>query len=149
MKNPWFIIKGSVAKGHRVASGPSSAYPFGALEKQKPFFKKLGLDLSPYYEGTINVSIAPRVFEMSRPEHTFEYVEWTDLHPPETFSFSPCKVRFEDTEYEGWIYYPHTETKKAHFQNPSLLEVITYKIPNITYGDAVEVELNSDEITIR
>jgi hypothetical protein len=76
-------------------------------------------------------------------------VEWTDLHPPETFSFSRCKVVFKDVEYSGWVYYPHPETKKNHFQNPSLVEVITYEIPGIQYGDVLDVEVNSSEITIR
>ena len=51
--------------------------------------------------------------------------------------------------YEGWVYYPHPETKKTHFQNPSLVEVISYEIPNIRYGDALEVDLNPEEITVR
>jgi hypothetical protein len=86
---------------------------------------------------------------MSAPELTFPLVEWTDLHPPETFSFSRCKVIFKEVEYTGWVYYPHPETKKNHFQNPSLVEVITYEIPGIHYGDKVEVAVNLDEITVR
>ena len=143
------LLRGILVKGHQVASRPSREYPYSSLEKQKPFFKKLGLDLYEYFNWTLNISIAPLEFEMSAPEITFELVEWTDLHPPETFSFSRCKVRFERKEYEGWVYYPHPETKKTHFQNPSLIEVITYEIPNIEYGDAIEVEINSQEITIK
>ncbi len=86
---------------------------------------------------------------MVKPEFTFPLVEWTDLHPPETFSFSRCRVKYEEKEYEGWVYYPHPETKKTHFQNPSLAEVITYEIANIKYGDAIELEINPQEITIR
>ena len=41
--------------------------------------------------------------------------------------------------YEGWVYYPHLETKLRNFQNPSLLEVIAYPIPGILYGDKVDV----------
>ena len=41
--------------------------------------------------------------------------------------------------YEGWVYYPHPETKLRNFQNPSLLEVIAYPIPGILYGDKVDV----------
>jgi hypothetical protein len=70
------------------------------------------------------------------------------LHPPETFSFSRCGVTYDEKEYEGWVYYPHPETKKTHFQNPSLVEVITYEIPNIHYGDQIIVGLNPDEITV-
>ncbi len=135
-------------RGHQVASRPSKDYPYSSLEKQKPFFKALGLDLYEYFNGTLNISIAPLEFEMVRPEFTFELVEWTDLHPPETFSFSRCKVFFKGVEYAGWVYYPHPETKKTHFQNASLIEVITYEIPDIQYGDKLEIEVNADEIHV-
>jgi hypothetical protein len=142
-------LRGILMRGHRVASQPSRDYPYGTLEKQKPFFKARGLDLSEYFEGTLNISIAPLAFEMSAPELTFELVEWTDLHPPETFSFSRCKVFFKGAEYAGWVYYPHPETKRTHFQDPSLIEVVTHKILDIRYGDGIEVEVNPREITIR
>jgi CTP-dependent riboflavin kinase len=145
----WIHLTGILMQGHRVASRPSAAYPYSSLEKQKPYFKDRGLDLSPYFNGTLNISIAPLEFEMTRTELTFPLVEWTDLHPPETFSFSRCKVKFEGKEYEGWVYYPHPETKKTHFQNPSLIEVITYEIPNLKYGDAIEIEINPLEITLK
>jgi CTP-dependent riboflavin kinase len=149
MTTSWNHLTGILVQGHQVASRPSKDYPYSSLEKQKPFFKKLGLDLSPYFNGTLNISIAPLEFEMSKPEFTFPLIEWTDLHPPETFSFSRCRVRFEGQAYAGWVYYPHPETKKTHFQNPSLIEVITHEIPGIEYGDTLEIELNPKEITIR
>ncbi|MEN9564257.1 MAG: hypothetical protein RIR73_2501 [Chloroflexota bacterium] len=136
-------------RGHQVASQPSKDYPYSSLEKQKPYFKSLGLDLYEFFNGTLNISIAPLTFQMSAPEFTFPLVEWTDLHPPETFSFSRCNVIFKSVEYTGWVYYPHPETKKAHFHNPSLVEVITYKIPGIHYEDALEVALHVEEITLR
>ena len=142
-------LSGILVRGHQVASRPSKDYPYGTIEKQKPFFTALGLDLHEYFNGTLNISIAPLTFEMSSPELTFPLVEWTDLHPPETFSFSRCKVIFNRAEFQGWVYYPHPETKERHFQNPSLLEVIAHEIPNIHYGDFVEVEVNLDEITLR
>lgn len=136
-------------RGHQVASRPSKDYPYSSLEKQKPYFKALGLDLSEFFNGTLNISIAPQTFEMVAPEFTFPLVEWTDLHPPETFSFSRCKVIVEGSKYSGWVYYPHPETKKNHFQDPSLVEVITYEIPNIQYGDALDVEVNLNEIKVQ
>ena len=142
-------LSGTLVRGHQVASRPSAAYPYSSLEKQKPYFKTLGLDLYPYFNGTLNISIAPITFEMIKPEFTFPLVEWTDLHPPETFSFSRCNVIFKSVEYAGWVYYPHPETKKTHFQNPSLVEVIAYPIPGIQYGDELEVKLNTDEVTVR
>ena len=149
MSTDWIRLSGVLVQGHRVASGPSAAYPYSSLEKQKPFFKSLGVDLVPYFNGTLNISIAPAIFEMACPEFTFPLVEWTDLHPPETFSFSRCRVKFQNVLYEGWVYYPHPETKKTHFQNPSLVEVITCELPNIRYGDALEVDLNPEEIAVR
>lgn len=135
-------------RGHQVASRPSKDYPYSSLEKQKPYFKALGLDLYEYFNGTLNISIAPLRFDMIRPEFTFELVEWTDLHPPETFSFSRCKVYFKNREYIGWVYYPHPETKKTHFQNSSLIEVITYEIPEIQYGDKLEIDVDTDKILV-
>jgi hypothetical protein len=142
-------LTGILVQGHQVASQPSAAYPYSSLEKQKPYFKDLGLDLYPYFNGTLNISIAPMAVDMTRPEFTFPLVGWTDLHPPETFSFSRCKVKFEGKEYDGWVYYPHPETKKTHFQNPSLIEVITYEVEGIKYGDRIEIEVNPQEISVK
>ena len=144
----WTLIHGILVQGYRVASGPSKDYPYGALERQRPFFKARGLDLSACFNGTLNIDIRPITFKLVKPEFTFQHVEWTDLHPPEHFSFSRCKVIYKDIEYEGWIYYPHPETKLRHFQNPSLLEVIAVHIPDIKYGDELDVLLNPEEIHV-
>ena len=148
MNAEWMLLPGKLTRGHQVASRPSKDYPYSSLEKQKPFFKTLGLDLYKYFNGTLNISIEPFMFSMSKPEITFELVEWTDLHPPETFSFSQCSVKFNANSYDGWVYYPHPETKKTHFQNPSILEVISYEIPLIQYGDLLEVKINTHEIKV-
>ena len=142
-------VKGILAQGYRVASAPSKDYPYGTLEKQRPFFADRGLDLSSYFNGTLNVDIRPFEFKILKPELTFEHVEWTDLHPPEDFSFSRCSVIFNGNEYDGWVYYPHPQTKLRHFQNPSLLEVIAKPIPDIDYGDEVELQINENELEIR
>ena len=141
-------VKGIVVKGHRVASQPSDVYPYSTLEKQKPYFKDLGLNLKAYYNGTLNISISPNMFKMTKPEITFEHVEWTDLHPPETFSFSRCTLIYQGVRYDGWVYYPHPETKIRHFENPSIIEILTQHVPDIHYGDEVEIDLNRDEITV-
>jgi hypothetical protein len=145
----WLSVHGVVVQGYRVASGPSKEYPYGALERQRPFFKAGGLNLEEYFNGSLNVDIRPFEFAMVKPGFTFRHVEWTDLHPPEHFSFSRCRVIFRDVEFDGWVYYPHPETKLRHFQNTSLLEIIAKQIPNIQYGDAVDVMLNSDEIAVK
>jgi len=144
----WISIPGVLVQGYRVASGPSKDYPYGALEKQRPFFAARGLDLNNYFNGTLNIDICPFEFKLLKAEFTFHHVEWTDLHPPEHFSFSRCKVIFKDVEYDGWVYYPHPVTKLRHFQNPSLLEVISMPIPDIQYGDEINVAVNGEEMAI-
>lgn len=144
----WTRVNGILAQGYRVASGPSADYPYGALERQRPIFKGRGFDLAGYFNGTLNIDIRPHIFKMEKPQYTFHSVEWTDLHPPEHFSFSRCKVIYKELEYDGWVYYPHPETKKRNFQNPSLVEVIATPIPEIKYGDKLQVLLNPDEISV-
>lgn len=142
------IVSGLVMEGYRVASGPSKDYPYGTLEKQIPLFKERGLDLERFYYGTLNVSISPLSFEFVAPEFTFRQVAWTDLHPPEDFSFSACTVRFKGREYAGYVYYPHPETKQRHFESASVLEIISMFIEGIHYGDPLELVLNPQEILI-
>lgn len=141
-------VPGVVVRGHQVASRPSEHYPRGAIEMQLPFFKARGLDLTPYHGATLNVSISPKVFKLARPEFTFRQVNWTEHHPPEDFSFARCQVKYRAVVYDGWIYYPHPETKQRHFQQPSLIEVIAPRIPDIAYGDEVELEVNAAEVSI-
>jgi hypothetical protein len=148
MSQNWTFLPGILARGYRVASGPSQDYPYGALDRQRPIFKARGLDLDGYFNGTLNIDIRPATFAMLKPQFTFPQVEWTDLHPPETFSFSRCKVIYREVEYEGWVYYPHPETKLRNFQNPSLLEVIALPIPGVQYGDALGVRVNTQEIAV-
>ena len=148
MSGEWVVVSGIIIKGHHVASQPSTEYPYPTLEKQKPYFKERGLDLDRFHLGTLNISIAPLKFEMVKPEYTFPLVAWTDLHPPETFSFSPCKVRFPGQEYEGMVYYPHPETKIRHFQDPSMIEVMAQEIAGIGYGSRVELVLDPQQIRI-
>ncbi len=123
-------------------------YPYGSLEKQIPLFKERDLDLERFYFGTLNVSTAPYTFKMVAPEYTFWQVNWIDLYPPEDFSFSRCRRRFRDDEYAGYVYYPHPEAKKRHFESASILEIISVYIPGIQYGDMVAVVLDAKEVCI-
>ena len=141
-------MRGILIQGYRVASGPSRDYPYGTLDRQRPIFKERGLDLEGYFNGTLNIDLRPFTFKLIKPEFTFRNVEWTDLHPPENFSFSRCKVIYKEIEYDGWVYYPHPETKLRHFQDPSLLEVIALPIPEINYGDEVQVCVHPDRIEV-
>jgi hypothetical protein len=148
-KTNWATLPARLKKGYRVASRPSKAYPeYGSIEKQKPYFKKLGLNLDRVFNGTLNISIKPYEFVMTKPEHKFKKVKWTELTNAEDFSFSQCKIKFQGKEYTGWVYYPDPKTKKDHFQSASTVEVLAPYIEGIKYGNKLELSLNSAEIKI-
>jgi hypothetical protein len=147
----WQTVEGIIGRGHQVASGKAadSPYPQGTIEMQTPYFQKLGLDLSAFFPGTLNISISPKTFTVKQPEYTFNNVQWHQDYPAEDFSFSPCKVIFQGIAYDGLIYYPHPETKIGHFQDPAVVEVLVSSfIPQIEYGDRVILEVNPREILI-
>ena len=146
----WVRVEGIVTRGHGVASGsnPDTPYPTGTLEAQLPLFRERGLDLTKFYPGTLNVSIIPLRFAVTRPSYRFEYVEWSKAHPPETFSFSPCQVEFDGEHHEAWLYYPHPETKARHFQSGSTMEIISHWIEGVGPGTRLEIDVDSEEIVI-
>ena len=147
----WKEITGTVQQGHQIASGKAedSPYPAGSLEMQMPFFRARGVNLSMFYLGTLNVSIAPYTFRMESPEFTFRGVHWISGFPPEDFSFSRCFVLHNDIWHDALIYYPHPETKIQHFHNDSLIEIITEHLPQIHYGDQVTIKVNCDEVVLQ
>ena len=150
MESKWIQIKGIITRGHQVASGMAkdSPYPQGSIMMQRPFFQERGLDISSFFLGTLNVSVFPYKFKVERPQYTFEQVKWYINAPPETFSFSPCRLRVNQQQHESLVYYPHPDTKPNHFQDDSTLEILSPFLPNIQYGDAVLLTINTQEITI-
>jgi hypothetical protein len=143
----WLRAPGTVVPGHGVASGrgADTPYPQGSLAMQKPFFAALGLNLDGLFEGTLNLSIAPLRWRLLRASHTFEHLRWTHLHPPETFSFSPCRIEFAGRLHEGWVYRPHPETKAAHFHNDSIVEVLMPWIEGLKPGLPLLLDLHAAE----
>lgn len=143
-------IDGIVQAGYRVASGAtdSSPYPKGTIEMQLPFFQALGLDLTPFFPGTLNINISPKQFEIQSAPYTFRNVHWAEGFAPEDFSFVPCEITYQDQAFDSLIYYPHPETKIGHFQNPSVVEVIAPLISGLSYGDRVVLGVNPEQIRI-
>lgn len=150
MNEQWMTLEGMVKQGHQVASGMAkdSPYPKGTIEMQITFFNELGLDLTSFFHGTLNVSIYPHHFIIKKPKYTFKQVGWTANYPAEDFSFSGCRVYFDNIQYNSLIYYPHPETKIGHFQDNSTLEILAPPIPKIKYGDQIFLEVNLLEITV-
>ncbi len=143
-------VSGVVIQGHQVASGRTrnSPYPAGTIEMQTPHFAALGVDISPFYAGTLNVSIAPAHFELL-PKVTLNQVQWSPHHAAESFSFVPIQLEWQQKTFGGLIYYPRPETKIDHFQSPSVLELLLPKIEAIAYGSLVALTAPSSELIIR
>lgn len=141
----WTWHRGIVAAGHGVASGSSSdsPYPAGTIALQSPFFLQGGLDLSGCVQGTINLDFPGCRWALRQPDWCFEQLEWTPLHPPETFSFWRVLLRQgSGKQLEGWIYYPHPETKVRHFQRDGRLELLAPWLPELTVGSALELAVD-------
>ena len=135
-------LTGRLCAGHGVASGTSnqSPYPEGSIRMQSPVFRSLGLDLSGCFFGTLNLDFAPLEVSLSKPDHRFEKVRWTELHPPETFSFWRLEIKATDVEVvSGWIYYPHPETKERHWQPPTTLELLAPRLSGVEPGCTISL----------
>ena len=136
-------VEGRLVAGHGVASGRAadSPYPSGTIALQAPLFATHGLDLAPYQAATLNLSFAPGEWRLRDPDHHVPELRWTDRHPPETFSFWHCRLRrLSDpaaADSPALIYHPHPETKRAHHQSLSLLEVLAPPLPAVTIGSVL------------
>lgn len=114
---------------------------------QAPFFRTLGFDLAAFYSGTLNVSIAPFSYIVRKPASTFRQVKWHPTEPAEDFSFFDVDLLRRGREsVSGKIYYPHPETKPAHFQAPSVLELLLPWIDGVGYGDEVTLRVPSGQM---
>jgi len=148
-KQPKQIITARVVQGHRVASGLNGnpRFPGGTLSMQIPHFRRLGLDLSPLYQGTLNVSIAPLQYRVAGPRYTFSKVKWHPTEPAEDFSFFDVRVLLPKGEaVAGFIYFPHPETKPEHFQAPDVLELLLPFLKGVKYGMELSLEIPAEQM---
>ena len=140
-------IAGVVVRGHGVASGRAGdpRFPIGTIAMQMPCFQALGLDLSGFHPGTMNVDCAPFRFRPGPRALLFERVKWHPEMPAETFSFARATLLHRGVRHPAWIYWPHPETKPEHFQPGCVAEVIAPRIEGLAYGDAVTLETTPDQ----
>ena len=145
-------VSGIVKKGYRVASGLAGddRFPEGTLALQIPRFAERGLDLSSQHKGTLNVCIAPNVFRIGKAWKTLPDVKWSPVMPAENFSFYRCEIRPSGMESfeEGLVYWPHPSTKPEFQQDPSVLEILAPFIEEASYGSAVDLLFDPEEIEI-
>jgi hypothetical protein len=135
-------IAGTVVAGYGVASGQGSdrRYPAGSIRLQQPHFLAKGIDLSPYFAGTLNVDLAPH---LPVPRHPVfdDTLGWFD-GIEERFLLMPIEIETRGKRVAGLWYYPHPETKAAHFQRGSVVELLLPWIAGLEPGEPVQVGFN-------
>jgi hypothetical protein len=149
--NDRLTVKGCVKQGYGVASGQAldPRFPQGTIAMQTAFFRNRGLDLSAYFAGTINLSIAPCKYEIRQAKYTFKQVKWSPNQPAEDFSFFDCQLLLNrERSIDGLIYYPHPETKPEHFQSPDILEIMAPFIDGLAYTDELVLAVDRQQINI-
>jgi hypothetical protein len=122
-------------------AGAASPYPAGTIALQAPFFAAQGIDLSRFFPGTVNVDLAPHVPPAGTTPVFDGRLRWFgDLE--ERFLLTPIALRHAGVVHEGLWYFPHPETKPAHFQKPSVVELLLPWVAGLAPGAAVEVGFN-------
>lgn len=147
----WREFTAQIVQGHRVASGQNGnpLFPGGTLKMQIPFFRKLGLNLAQYHQGTLNVSIAPLSYRVVAPRLTFRGVQWHPTEPAEDFSFLDVRLmREEIPAVDGLIYYPHPDTKPTHFQKADVLELLLPFVEGLSYGTKIRLRVPPAQMLI-
>ncbi len=144
-------ITGIVIPGHGVASGIGEdlRYPEGTLILQIPYFAKQGLDLTPYFRGTINLDIGPFSYTIGKPKYFFKAIDWSEYIPPENFYFFEVSAIHNSKSYQGYVYMPDPATKRDHIQDENTLELILPKIGGLQEGDQVFLEVPEGQLTFK
>lgn len=142
---------GTVVAGHGVASGRLADSPFaaGTIALQTPHLREHGIDLGGYHPATVNLDVAPDELVLLGPRWTAAQVAWTDVHGPETFSFVECRVARGDVVVDGLVYHPHPETKPAHHQPRTVVELLLPHLPDLRTGDRLDVAVAEEQAGFR
>jgi len=143
-------LTGVLLKGYQIASGTSPITPYkdGSIKLQKPFFEERGFCMKKLYLATLNIDIPNHEFTIVKPTYHFKHLKWEEDSPPETFSIVPCTLKYKMKQYDAFIYYPHVETKTNHIQKKSTLEILAPFIEEISYGDNIQLILDTQKINI-
>jgi len=143
-------LTGVLGKGYQIASGTSPITPYkdGSISLQKPFFEERGFCMEGLYLATLNIDISKHEFTIIKPDYVFENLQWEKDFPAETFSIVSCTLIYKQMQYDAFIYYPHVETKTKHLQNKSTLEILAPFVDGISYGDSIELKIDTRKVYI-
>ncbi|MEM1270947.1 MAG: hypothetical protein AAF752_08790 [Bacteroidota bacterium] len=140
-----------VVPGYGVASGQAddARFPQGTIRMQIPLFQEFGLDLSRFYPGTLNCSVAPYQYEIVEPKVTFRGVKWHPELPAEDFSFFDCRLYLAGgVLLEALVYRPHPDTKPDHVQPSDVLELLAPYTAGLLPGTAFELEADGIQFVL-
>jgi len=142
-------IDGVIVEGHRIASGlndlPSDEVVNATIRKQRPYFEKVVPGFSDIYNGSVNVDISPRTFDILKPDHEIT-CEWAEGFR-ETFWFVSVSLVHNGTSHKGWIYYPCPGPLKKHSNNK--FEFLAPWIDDLNYGDIASILYSSEKVFIK
>ena len=127
----------TLVPGRGAASGRRDYSELGgSIAAQKPHFLSRGLDLSGFYNGTLNCDISPKRFSILAPRLTLEAIKWHPSLPAETFSFCAAAVELGAAIFPALVYYPHPETKGPYADMPpdTMIEILAPRIDAAAYG---------------
>lgn len=136
-------MNGIVCAGYGVASGTGAdrRYPAGTIRLQQPYFLERGIDLSPYFPGTLNIDLAPVKPVPAQP--LFDgLIRWHE-DMEERFLLASAEIEAHGRRHAGLWYYPHPSTKPAHLQQDTVVELLMPWIPGLRTGETVRVRLGA------
>ena len=115
---------------------------------QNPYFQALGLDLSHYHRGTLNIT-SLRTGIRARAAPDFPRSKMASHRTRGDFSFFDVRlIRPGALPSEGLIYFPHPDTKPKHFQQPDVLELLLPFVNGLSYSTEIRLEVPTEQMLI-
>ena len=150
-----FEIIGTLEQGLRHASGideEGKAFRFyggvaGSIKSQRPFFEEVLPKFSEIYNGTLNIGIYPRRFDIIDFDYEITNSRWDPNRPPENFWFVNIGLNIRNLNYGGYVYYPCPSEWKKRKENHTF-EILAPHIPDIEYGNRITLKFDSEKIKI-
>jgi len=120
-------ISGIVDRGLRHSSGydeNGKAFRFygsnvGSIKSQRSFFEKIIPEFSEIYNGSINVSIHPKRFDIVEFDYEIN-CKWDPNRRAENFWFVNTAIIHKNNSYKGYVYYPCPSEWKKRKENNNL-----------------------------
>ena len=146
----------TVIRGYRLCSGDApedSRFPGGTLRMQIPHFAAAGFDLPGYFNGdffpgSLNLSVAPALLRLRKPEIFLAGIKWSPTFPAENFYLSAAQIVHDQKTYRALLYIPDPATKVDHPPAPSLIEVVAQPIAGIRYGERTTLLYHPEAVGI-